>query len=442
MNKILFGTDGWRSKMTEDFTDQNVYRVADGYADYIKKGTIIIGYDCRKNSKYFAEICYNVLNEHGIEVFLCERPIPTPILAYYVSHFSCTGAIMITASHNPPEYNGIKFIGSQGEPVNKNITQKIEEYINYDENIIISKNINIKNNINPLDIYEQHIYSLIDISIIKKIKPMILFNSMHGAAYGLERIFKNTGIKIFSINKNLDPLFGRINPEPTKENLKDQLSYPHLGFAFNGDADRVGVTQNYNYFSPNELFTFLFFYLKERKGDICRTVATTHLVDLIAQECNKKIFEVPVGFKYIGSIMKNQDILIGGEESGGFSFKGHIPSKDGILTALFIIEMFCKQKTPFLTLKKIIGKKYGYRYSNRRDITSDDEIDFKNLSLPKEIIDVSYTDGLKLYLKYPEWILFRKSGTEPINRIYAESDSIFRTNTLLQYGEDFIKKCR
>lgn len=445
MNGISFGTDGWRSRMTEDFTSENVCTVTQAVADYVKTGTIIVGYDCRENSHTFARNCCGVLTENGINALLCDRPTPTPVMTFAVAHYKLQGAIMITASHNPPEYNGIKFIPSYAGPATDDITRAIEENLSHlTDSFRPTISHKQYDTIDPYPVYETHVQNHIDTEMIADITPKILFNPMHGAAYGYSRLFESLGCRVQSINDTCTPHFGGKNPDPTEENLQDQIpqvSSSLVGIALDGDADRIGVLDpSGTFISPNALFALLLYYLRGREGDVCRTVSTTHWVDSIALEQGKKVYEVPVGFKYVGEIMRTHSILIGGEESGGFSFKGHIPEKDGLLTALYVIEACCSGRTSPLHLLDEVREKFGSRWNAKISVPVDSQR-MKLMRIPdflgNEIIKTDSKDGLKIYLD-KGWILFRPSGTEPVFRVYVESDSPENAQSLLSLGKDLL----
>jgi phosphomannomutase len=446
MNGISFGTDGWRSLMTDDFTRENVVRVAQAVAEHVKTGSLIVGYDCRENSALFARDCCGVLTENGITALLCDRPTPTPVVTYAVAHHRLQGAIMITASHNPPQYNGIKFIPSYAGPATEDITEAIEEHLSTVQSVPGLPTEHRYDTLDPYPPYETHVQSLIDTDIIAQRSPEIVFNPMYGAAYGYSRLFETAGCRVQSINDRCDPQFGGQNPDPVEEALQDQIPYGSsalVGIALDGDADRIGIMDpSGTFISPNALFAILLYYLRKREGDVCRTVSTTHWIDAIAEGQGKRVYEVPVGFKYVGEVMRTHSILIGGEESGGFSFEGHIPEKDGLLTALFIIEACCTEKKSPLQLLHEVKDRFGSRWNSKISVPVDaTSIALSSIPhlLEDEIIKTDTTDGLKIYLE-KGWILFRPSGTEPVFRVYAESDSPEHAQELLDIGKILLKE--
>jgi phosphomannomutase len=444
---IYFGTDGWRSKMTEDFTVDNVKKVAQAIASYVREGTMLVGYDCRENSEKFARLCCDVLEKSHIKPLLSNRPTPIPVIAFSVCHNDLEGAIMITASHNPPEYNGIKFIPSYGGPATDDITAAIVENLSHASGPLIKISPSGRESYQFVDLYEpyaEHIKKLVNIEIIRDSNPTIVFNPMFGAAFDYSELFKECGCCTETMNNMCDPLFGGKNPDPVEELLKDQqekMDGALLGVALDGDADRVGILDSGgDFISPNALFAILLEYMKERPGDVCRTVSTTHWVDDIAKKWGKEVYEVPVGFKYVGKMMREKLILVGGEESGGFSFYNHIPEKDGILTALLAIEACCATgKTPLQLLQEV-KTEYGDRYSSRTALpVRGARISFeKDEILGEKIVKIGRKDGLKIYLE-SGWLLLRHSGTEPVVRIYAESTSREKMESLLEFGKRMVQ---
>jgi phosphomannomutase len=445
---ISFGTDGWRSKMAEDFTVENVRKVAQAIARYVREGTVLVGYDCRENSEKFARLCCDVLAETHITSLLCNRPTPIPVVAFSVCHHALKGAIMITASHNPPEYNGIKFIPSYGGPATDDITAAIVENLSHASEPSTKISPNRRGSYQRVDLYEpyaEHIKKLIDIDIIRASDPTIVFNPMFGAAFDYSELFTECGCCTETMNNMCDPLFGGKNPDPVENFLKDQqerMDGALLGVALDGDADRVGILDSGgDFISPNALFAILLDYLKNRPGDVCRTVSTTHWVDDIAKKWGKEVYEMPVGFKYIGKMMREKMILIGGEESGGFSFYNHIPEKDGILTALLVVEACCvRGKTPLQLLQEV-RREYGDRYSSRIALPARRvQVSFeKDEILGEKVVKIGRKDGLKIYLE-SGWLLLRPSGTEPVVRVYAESTSQEKMESLLEYGKHMVQR--
>lgn len=449
---IKFGTDGWRGKIADTFTADNVRIVSQAIANHlktIKKSSegIVIGYDMRFLSEKFAEIVASVMLGNQIPVLITERATPTPITAYAARLYRTAGAIMITASHNPPEYNGIKFIPDYAGPATTEITKSIETQI---QNVLKEKDINIESleksekltHVNPIDQYVDYIKDTINFDIIKDSKMNIIFDPMYGAGQNiLDKILQNNNCTVYSIHNYKNVLFGGSLPDPSEENLaemKDLIKEKKaiLGLALDGDADRFGVIDSKGiYLSPNKVLTVLADHLlktRKTKGAIVRTVATTHLLDRIAKNNGLKLIETPVGFKYVGKIMREEPVLIGGEESGGLSVGGHIPEKDGLLADLLLAEATAYNKKPLSETLKDIYNKYGQLFSKRLDIEY--PLDKKELltrlkdNPPKEISDLAIKDtitidGVKYILKDNSWFLVRPSGTEPLIRVYIETET-------------------
>jgi len=463
---IKFGTDGWRAVMCDDFIVKNVKIVVQAISNYIcncglsKKG-IVIGYDNRFYAEDFAKVCASVLIGNNIPVFIMKKSMPTPITAYAIKVFNAAGAIMLTASHNPPKYNGIKFIPEYAGPATPEITSQIEKEINElfnGKRILFTdiENSKLLHEVDVVDEYLQHIKSLVDFNVIQKAKLRIAFDPMYGVGQDvMKRILKEADCEIYSINDFRDVLFGGKLPEPTPENLIELRSLvldkkTDLGLALDGDADRFGVVDNKGQFlSSNQALAVLCLYLLEDRkldGKIVRTVATTHLLDAIASKFGAKLEETPVGFKYVGQIMQKEPVVIGGEESGGLSILGHIPEKDGILADLLFAEIIAKKSKPLSTLLDEIYLEYGHFYNTRLDIHYPQEKKEKLLNElrtnpPSSIVgykvkNVSTKDGVKFLLEKDSWILIRPSGTEPLVRVYVEGHS----KEVFENLQDYAKK--
>jgi alpha-D-glucose phosphate-specific phosphoglucomutase len=448
MRKISFGTDGWRGVIADDFTFENVKIVAQAISEYVLENyenpTIIVGYDYRFHSENFAKVCAEVLSSNAIHVLLSKKPIPTPALAHAVVKKGVSGAIMITASHNPYYYNGIKFIPHYGGPANTQITDKIVKNVeriqkeglgslNPDEKLI--------EYFDHKEEYINDVLNLIDKKAFEGKTLKVLVNPMYGCGIGyVDEALKRLGCEVKVINNWRDPLFGGHLPEPNLENMKDLLEVINsekfdLGLATDGDADRFGVVNpDGTYISANEVIFMLADYLIKTRGkasSIARTVATTSMLDKIAQKHNMRCIETPVGFKYIAECLMKEDSLIGGEESGGLSIKGHVPEKDGILADLLVAEAVAKlQKSPKEILKSIESE-YGKLYNKRIDVRTTSQKKEEALERIKNFgksevaglrcVEYRTRDGLKVILEDMSWFLVRPSGTEDLIRIYGES---------------------
>ncbi|MDA8210659.1 MAG: phosphoglucomutase/phosphomannomutase family protein [Clostridia bacterium] len=454
MANIKFGTDGWRAVMADQFTFDNVKVVIQAIADYFKANEfeergVIIGYDTRFLAEEFARKAAEVLAANGIKVYLPDKAAPTPVTAYAITVWKTGGAVMFTASHNPPEYNGVKFIPDYAGPATPVITKELEgniakvlagqEIKTMDYATAVEKNL--VQTINPRPAYEEHLKDLVDLNLLKANPLPVVIDPMFGAGQGyVSSILKGLGWEVTAIHDYRDPLFGGSLPEPTAAQLTELIGLVKqrqngLGLANDGDADRFGVIDtDGTYISPNEVITLLLIHLvKNRKwtGSIVRTVATTHLLDAIAAKFGLEVYETPVGFKYVGELMLEKDVLIGGEESGGLSIKGHIPEKDGILANLLMAELRAFEQKQFGELLREIKAEFGDFANKRIDLHVPEE---KKNALIKQlrdkppeyigsrrVINVNLADGAKFLLEDKSWVLFRPSGTEPLLRVYVEA---------------------
>lgn len=458
MSDIRFGTDGWRAVMCDTFIFENVARVGHAIAKYIKaeedyKRGVVVGYDTRFFSEEFAVLCSQILVGSKIPVYLSGASIPTPVCAYAIKKKKACGGIMITASHNPPEYNGLKFIPHYAGPASPKITKAIEKELKgitktkAEELAAKRKTWNeVKENplvrtIDPTNEYIKQIEKLIDVKTLKKSKIKTVLDPMYGA--GIEimpAVFSKLGLKTSVIHNHRDPLFGGSMPEPDGHNL-DTLrrlvlkNRAHVGLALDGDGDRFGFVDGKGVvLSPNQVLTLVAIHLIENRGlegSLVRTVATTHALDAIAELYGLPLVETPVGFKHIANEMLKGEVLLGGEESGGLSILGHIPEKDGILADLLLAEMTAYKRKPLSIVLRDIYKKIGYFYSIRIDLKYPVDKKEKLLKRLKEkppkrvaglpIENINARDGVKYQLKGGGWLLVRPSGTEPLIRIYVES---------------------
>jgi phosphomannomutase len=444
---IKFGTDGWRAIISDQFTFYNVDKVAKSIALYLvehkfSKKPLIVGYDPRFLADKFALAITKVMEEAGIKCFLTERDTPTPIVAWEVKDKKAAGAVMLTASHNPAQYCGIKFIPDYAGPANEEITAELQENSNKDINVPKGKKKGEVERFEPRERYFNYIKSFIDPELISDAKLSVVYDSMHGSGRGyLDRLLQDLGCKVEELNPERDVLFGGKNPEPADEYLGELKAKvvelkANLGLANDGDADRFGVVDELGQFlHANQVISLIFDYLvsdKGYKGGVVRSLATTHFLDRIAAKHKIKVFETPVGFKHIAKLMMKKDIVLGGEESGGLSIKGHIPEKDGILANLLIVEMVAKRKKPLSVLWDDLVKQYGEVHGERINIELPEAKKQSLINQLKDhankqfagvkVITVNTVDGVKMTLSDGSWVVARPSGTEPLVRIYAESD--------------------
>lgn len=465
---IKFGTDGWRDLMSADFNEQNVQRVATAIAGYVMSNDsqaangIVIGFDTRNNSERFSKIFAQILRNNNIKVIEMTRPSPTPVTAYAVKRQKAFGAVMITASHNPPDYNGVKFISETAGPANQKVTATIEEFVVVtpeQESIVQVVQTSDDKLYDPFIDYREHLKTLIDYEAIRKSGIKVVIDPIYGAGYGLlDQILQvDAGLEVSAINNYPDPQFGGGMPEPAGDNLKRlsdevQKQGADVGLALDGDGDRFAVVDSTGFSpTPNLCISLLAEHLIDRgfKGKIVRTVATSHMLDRIASERGLETTETKVGFKYIAQEMLKDHVLIGGEESGGVSIGDHIPEKDGILGNLLMIEALAyKNLKSVRSLADDLFAKYGDYFSRRVDLhlsQQEKEATINKLQtfdpgniLGFEIKKIYKDDGFKFYLDNGSWLMIRPSGTEPVLRIYAESFDEQSLEDLLNYAKDEI----
>ncbi len=454
---IKFGTDGWRALIAKDFTFENVQIVSQAFADYIGKTShpVIIGYDNRFLSEGFALAAAKVIASNGIRVLLSNSSCPTPAVSFHVKEFSAAAGIMITASHNPPEWNGFKVKGSYGGSAAIEITKGIEKKLSPDKPVSIKEGINIEK-FDPKKGYLEKLRSFVDMAKISSVNSPILIDPMFGSGSGyFTELLKGT-LNIREVNSYRDAYFGGVNPEPIPANLKSFMSQcakeKAFGIVLDGDADRIGaVSSDGTYINTHQIFALLLYHLvknKKMSGAVVKTFNMSRLIDMMAEKYALKLHETPIGFKYICDLMIKEDILIGGEESGGMGIKGHLPERDGLLAGLLLIELMAFEGKSIETILDDISKQFARFYYDRVDIHIDNkqkEAVNKALSEhpPKELaghkIKESKTlDGYKFFLENGDWILFRPSGTEPLLRIYCEADSQEKVAKLLAEGRKLL----
>jgi phosphoglucomutase len=470
MQRITFGTSGWRGILCEDFIFENVKIVTQAIADNVKasgeaaKG-IIVGYDSRFMGESFARESARVLTGAGIRTFLCVRDTPTPVIAFEILRRGTAGAINFTASHNPPEYNGIKFSPSSGGPALPETTNDIERRANEMMGQVCYKECALDQaikdgllvEIDPMQAYLDDLSGKIDFAAIAKLGT-IAVNPLYGTARGyLAEPLKAHGVQVVQMNANRDPYFGGFPPEPSEKYIQDFIKLVQqdpeirLGIATDGDADRFGIVDgDGSFIEPNYIIALLLDYLvrvKKMTGGVGRSVATSHLVDAVAKMHDVKVYETPVGFKYIGELISQDKIIIGGEESAGLTIKGHVPEKDGILACLLVAEMVAHEGMSVKALLERLYSKVGTYLTKRVNINLSPELEqvfperiaatpssFAGVAV-KQLVTV---DGNKFILEDGSWLLFRKSGTEPVVRLYCEASTEERLQSLIAAGREFI----
>ena len=463
---IKFGTSGWRGIIGEDFTFENVRIATQGVANYLKKSGqkgsgVVVAYDTRFLSEKFASEAAKILAFNGIQAFLCTRDVPTPCASFETVRRKAMGAVNFTASHNPPEYNGLKFSTSNGAPALPEITQAIEREINMvqekNERLDVYERTELIEVIDPKDRYLNDLREKIDADAISKSGLRIAIDSLYGTSRDyLDYFLLECGIEVKIIHNYRDPYFGGFSPECSEKNLGELRKVVSaekfdLGLSTDGDADRFGIIDDRNRFvSPNLILALVALYLKRYRkipGGLARSVATTHLIDAIAKKLDVPCYETPVGFKYIGELILAGKLAMGGEESAGMSMYKHLPEKDGILACLLVAEMVARTGKKINQLIEEMYEEFGYYYSKRADMkltpALKDSLASKLANPPKQldgmdVKSVNTTDGVKLIFNEQTWLLFRLSGTEPVARIYAEACSPKDLKNLLEAGKKFV----
>lgn len=456
---IKFGTDGWRGLIADDFTFENVRRCTQGLADFLSatgntKGEFLVGFDTRFLSRNFAETVSGVLAGNGIKVKLANQPAPTPVISFNTMKRNVTGAVIITASHNPFDWNGLKIkMGYGGSPTEETMSD-LEKYISGIGSVKTAPlSSNLIDSFDPRTPYINHISKFLDLRPIRNSQLNILCDPMFGAGSGyLPLIVNGTRASVSEIRNKINPVFpGMHQPEPVFDNLR-QLSKlvikqnADVGIAYDGDADRLGIVdEKGDYISTLHVFSLLALYLLEvrkMKGPIVKSITSSDMLFKLGELYNVPIYETKIGFKNIGPVMLEKDALIGGEESGGYGYRGHIPERDGILSSLLFLDFMIKLEMSPAKLIKYLHNKVGEHYYMRKDIKIDSPAKYdlaKNLISNSNILNIgkfkvlssNRTDGLKLNLK-EGWLAIRLSGTEPLLRVYAESNSISTTQYLVQ----------
>jgi len=456
-NEIKFGTDGWRGVISDNFTFKNVRRVAQAIADYFnartKPAKLAVGFDTRFLSREYAQAVAEVLSANNIEVLLADNATPTPMLSFKVKNNNQTAGVMITASHNPADYNGIKIKTATGGAAGVEITQEVERMAN----AITETRLEPKARIIKEDFageYVRFLRSYIDIRKLKNSRFKVLVDSMHGSGDKfIAQVLKGSSIKLEFTRADINPSFGGLRPEPVAENLEATMKKMKeekfdICLVLDGDADRIAcVAPGGEFISPQKILGLLALHLhQDRKmsGGLVKTIVGSNMMDNIAEKLGLKLYETPVGFKYISNLMDTKDILVGGEEAGGMGFKGYIPERDGSMAGLLLLEMMAFRKKNFLKILAEAEKEFGKYFYLRDDLRIPDiKVDYDALKkvktvCGKEVVQVKDYDGVKLILKDSSWLMFRGSGTEPIMRVYAESKNLKTTKELLAFGRKLI----
>ncbi len=457
MDNIKFGTDGFRAVIADKFTFENISIIAHALAGYLKKRKndqihkgVIVGYDCRFLSDKFALCMANILSRCGIPVQMTKSPVPTPAISAYIRKNSLVCGVIITASHNPPDFNGLKIKNEFGASAEKSVTREIESLIKKGYTAAKKKKAAKIEYVEVIRPYRAALKKYLNFSLLKKSRFHVVVDAMHGSGAGIvEKILSNTGCIVNGIRTHRDILFGGVNPEPIADNLKPLKESvlrekADLGIALDGDGDRIGaICPDGSFISSHYAICLLLLHLIEDRGfsgKIVKSLNTTTLVDKIAQYYNLPLEIVPVGFKNIASKMLKEDILLGGEESGGIGFKGYMPERDGALSGLLLLEMMAYKGKSILEIISLMEKRFGKFVYMRRDLKVRLKKALPSLKhiLGKRVSQMQTYDGTKYILEDESWLIVRASGTEPIVRIYAESATKKYVRKLIEFGCDLI----
>ncbi len=459
---IKFGTSGWRAIIADEFTFVTVRRVTQAIANYLQASAaskrIIVGCDTRFMAEVFAEECANLLAANGFEPSLCDRPTPTPAMSYAIRASKAAGAINFTASHNPPQYCGMKFSTADGAPALPEVTKQIEqEILGLEATEIPKPKSGQVSKLSLVDDYLKDLAAKVDLQAIADAGLRIAYDPLWGTGRGyLNKALADVGCEVKMLHDWRDVYFGNRSPEPDAENIEElkheviENGY-HIGLSTDGDADRFGILdRDGTFILPNLIIALLADYLAESRGwtnGVARSVATTNMVDRVCARRGIPVYETPVGFKFIGQLINDDKILIGGEESAGLSIRGHIPEKDGILACLLVAEMVAKRGTTIQEMLEKIYSEVGKLVSKRIGVKLTPELQQvlpqKLANAPddfggRRVKEVNRLDGVKFIFEDGSWMLMRPSGTEPLVRIYAEAENEQDLEVLIGTGSKYI----
>jgi phosphomannomutase len=460
VNTIKFGTDGWRGVIADDFTYENVRNVACAIARYVVRAEkpnagVLIGYDTRFSSERFACVAAEVVSMAGMPVWIAEKACPSPALSLLVRQRGAAGGIMITASHNPYRWNGVKFKASYGSSALPSIVAQVEKELA----TVLADGVPPlpaqPGNIQSLDIlspYLETVEKLVDWERIRAANFRFVVDPMHGAARGLLReLMTRHGVACDEIRGTRDPLFGGVNPEPIEphvEALRQAVlsgGY-HAGLCADGDGDRIGaMDRDGTFITPHQIFSILLWHLagtRQIPGDVAKTFSSTKMLDKIAAKFGRKVFETPIGFKYICELMLERDILLGGEESGGIGTKLYLPERDATVMVLLLAEVMAWHKKSLGELVSLLHAEFGEHHYGRVDLElkpgqKERAIEHFSDTKLKNVLKWSIArredlDGIKVYVEEVGWVMLRASGTEPMLRVYSETTSPATTRRILE----------
>jgi len=468
-DQIKFGTDGWRGIVADDFTFANVRRVAQGAAEYMRSLSsdplAVVGYDCRFASEDFARTVADVLAVNGVRTLMFDRPSPTQVASWTVIDRNATGAAVVTASHNPYLFNGIKFKSETGSAASSDVIAQLEPRINALVDVPVpdrSKSDGLVSLYDPRAPYYAQIARMVDLDAIKSAGLRIVHECMFGSGYGyIKELLDGGRTSVVELHNERNPLFGGVNPEPIPPNINSTIATMRGGgqdlcICTDGDADRVGIIDETGRFiNQLQVFALLMLYLfdvRHMTGPVVKTVNMTAMAEKLGAEFGATVYEVPVGFKNVAPKMMETDAVLGGEESGGFAIKGHIPERDGILVGLLFADMMVKLGQPLSMILAGLEKRVGPHAYARHDIHLNRETydqDRKRIlhtletHEPSDVAGVKVErirsdDGFKFYLADGSWVLLRASGTEPLVRIYSEASDQAAVEARLAALEDIV----
>jgi phosphomannomutase len=460
---IKFGTDGWRGIIADDFTFANARTVSKAIARYVVRGEdarkgVIVGYDHRYASDIVARHAADVFSATGTPVWLASVPCPTPAVSLLVRERKAAGGVVITASHNPYQWNGIKYKASYGSSALPSIVAQIEEELQFAESAQISPlppRASLIQSLDPRKLYLDTLEKLVDWGLIRKSNFRFAFDAMHGSAAGLlPALFRRNGIECEEIRGTRDPRFGGAHPEPIEPHIAPlqhavKAGKYDVGFAADGDGDRIGAVDRTGAFvNPQQLFALLVWHLagsRKLPGDIAKTFSVTKLIDKLAAKLGRKLYEVPIGFKYICELMLEQQIVIGGEESGGIGTSLYLPERDASVSALFLAELMAWHGKSLGELLTGLHQEFGEHHYGRVDLDVTAAQKHKAIAwfsggrigkmLDWPVVRMETMDGIKLYLGEMGWVMVRASGTENLLRVYSETSDLRATRRILEEVE-------
>ncbi len=459
---IRFGTSGWRAIIADEFTFENVKRVTEAVCSYLtidRAGhgqVLVVGHDSRFMGEKFSSVATEIAARKGFRVLLCQGPTPTPTISHAIRSTAASGGLNFTASHNPPEYQGIKFSTADGAPALPEITKQIEDAILRGDSAADASGGAIEE-FNPRSAYLDDLKSKIDFNAIAAATPTLAYDPLWGTGRGyLDKVLRDAGCDVETLHDWRDVTFGGRSPEPGESQLSELREVVMtkgltLGISTDGDGDRFGIIdRDGTFILPNQLIAVLTDYLAESRGwklGVARSVATSHLVDRVARERGLKVYETPVGFKFIGELINKDEIILGGEESAGLSIRGHYPEKDGILACLLAIEAVTVRQASLGEQLDDLYQRVGRLESGRIGVKLTEDVAArlkeKLAEEPAEIggrkvESINRLDGVKFIFAGDSWMLMRPSGTEPVVRIYAESESKEDLEGLLETGRRYL----